>query len=223
MNVSEAVRSRHSIRAFQDKPVPEAVLREVVELAARAASGGNVQPWRIYAVAGAPLAKFKARMAERLVANPSPDPLEYHVYPENLWEPHRSWRFRVGEQMYGLVGIPREDKAARLAWFRHNYSFFGAPAALFAYLDKRMGPPQWSDMGMYLQNVMLLLRERGLDSCAQECWSIYNAEVRAFLNPPTELMLFCGMAIGYRDDRDPVNQLVTERAPLDEFARFEGF
>jgi nitroreductase len=223
MNVSEAVRSRHSIRAFQDKPVPEAVLREVVELAARAASGGNVQPWRIYAVAGAPLAKFKARMAERLVANPSPDPLEYHVYPENLWEPHRSWRFRVGEQMYGLVGIPRENKAARLAWFRHNYSFFGAPAALFAYLDKRMGPPQWSDMGMYLQNVMLLLRERGLDSCAQECWSIYNAEVRALLNPPPELMLFCGMAIGYRDDSDPVNQLVTERAPLDEFASFDGF
>jgi nitroreductase len=223
MNVSEAVRSRHSIRAFQDKPVPEAVLREVVDLAARAASGGNVQPWRIYAVAGAPLAKFKARMAERLVANPSPDPLEYHVYPENLWEPHRSWRFRVGEQMYGLVGIPREDKAARLAWFRHNYSFFGAPAALFAYLDKRMGPPQWSDMGMYLQNVMLLLRERGLDSCAQECWSIYNAEVRALLNPPPELMLFCGMAIGYRDDSDPVNQLVTERAPLDEFASFDGF
>jgi nitroreductase len=223
MNVSEAVRSRHSIRAFQDKPVPEAVLREVVDLAARAASGGNVQPWRIYAVAGAPLAKFKARMAERLVANPSPDPLEYHVYPENLWEPHRSWRFRVGEQMYGLVGIPREDKAARLAWFRHNYSFFGAPAALFAYLDKRMGPPQWSDMGMYLQNVMLLLRERGLDSCAQECWSIYNAEVRALLNPPPELMLFCGMAIGYRDDSNPVNQLVTERAKLDEFASFSGF
>jgi nitroreductase len=86
-----------------------------------------------------------------------------------------------------------------------------------------MGPPQWSDMGMYLQNVMLLLRERGLDSCAQECWSIYNAEVRALLNPPPELMLFCGMAIGYRDDSNPVNQLVTERAKLDEFASFSGF
>ncbi len=223
MNVSEAVRSRHSIRAFLDKPVPESVLRDVIELAARAASGGNLQPWRIYAVSGAPLAAFKARMAERLVANPTPDPLEYHVYPNDLWEPHRSWRFRVGEQMYALVGIPREDKAARLAWFRHNYSFFGAPAALFAYLDKRMGPPQWSDMGMYLQNVMLLLRERGLDSCSQECWSRYSAEVRAFLDPPAELMLFCGMAIGYRDPDAPVNRLVTERASLDEFASFSGF
>jgi nitroreductase len=223
MNVSEAVRSRHSIRAFLDKPVPEALLREAIEIAARAPSGGNVQPWRIYVLAGAPLAAFKARMAERLTTNPAPDPLEYHVYPEHLWEPHRTWRFRCGEQMYGLVGIPREDKAQRLAWFAHNYQFFGAPAALFAYLDRRMGPPQWSDMGMYLQNVMLLLRERGLDSCAQECWSRYNAEVRAFLDPLQELMLFCGMAIGYRDHAAPVNRLVTERAPLEEFAKFEGF
>ena len=223
MNVSEAVRSRHSIRAFLDKPVPEALLRETIEIAARAPSGGNVQPWRIYALAGAPLAKFKARMAERLAANPVPDPLEYHVYPEHLWEPHRTWRFRCGEQMYGLVGIPREDKTQRLAWFAHNYQFFGAPVGLFYCLDRKLGPPQWSDMGMYLQNVMLLLRERGLDSCSQECWSRYSAEVRAFLNPPPELMLFCGMAIGYRDPGAPVNQLVTERASLDEFASFAGF
>ena len=175
MNVTEAVRSRHSIRAFLDKPVPEAILREVLETAACAASGGNVQPWRIYAVAGQPLADFKAKMAERL------------------------------------------------KWFQHNYEFFGAPAAIFAYLDKRMGPPQWSDMGMYLQNVMLLLREKGLDSCAQECWSIYNAMVRKFVGAPPELMLFCGMAIGYADWDAPVNRLVTERAPLDEFATFVGF
>ena len=223
MNVTEAVRSRHSTRAFLDKPVPEAVLREVLETASRAASGGNVQPWRIYALAGAPLAEFKARMAQRLATNPSPDPLEYHVYPENLWEPHRTYRYRVGEQMYGHVGIPREDKAARLMWFARNYQFFDAPAAIFAYLDKRMGPPQWSDMGMYLQTAMLLLREKGLDSCSQECWSRYPAEVAAFLDPPPELMLFCGMAIGYRDPDAPVNRLVSERASLDEFATFRGF
>lgn len=223
MNVTEAVRSRHSIRAFLDKPVPEAVIREVLDTAARAPSGGNVQPWRIYAVAGEPLARFKAQVAERLAVNPAPDPLEYHIYPDNLWEPHKTYRFRVGEQMYGLVGIPREDKKARLDWFRYNYRFFGAPLALFAYLDKRMGPPQWSDMGMYLQSVMLLLREKGLDSCAQECWSLYNAMVRELVGAPQELMLFCGMAIGYRDDGAVVNGLVTERAPLDDFASFQGF
>ena len=172
---------------------------------------------------GEPLARFRDKMRERLATNPSPDPLEYHVYPQELWEPHRTWRYRVGEQMYGLVGIPREDKAGRLRWFSHNYDFFGAPVAVFCYIDKRMGPPQWSDLGMYLQTVMLLLREHGLDSCPQECWSIYNACVRSFTNAPPELMLFCGMAIGYADPDAPVNKLETERASLDEFTTFLGF
>jgi nitroreductase len=223
MNVSEAARTRRSIRGFLDKPVPAEVLRDVLETAARAPSGGNLQPWRLYALTGGPLARFRETMRARLASNPSPDPLEYHVYPKDLWEPHRSWRYRVGEQMYALVGIPREDKAARLRWFAHNYDFFGAPVALFCYIDKRMGPPQWSDLGMYLQTVMLLLRERGLDSCPQECWSMYNAVVRSFTNAPDEFMLFCGMAIGYADPAAPVNALETERAPLDEFTTFLGF
>jgi nitroreductase len=223
MKVSEAAKTRRSIRAFLDKPVPLHVLREVLETAARAPSGGNLQPWRLYAMTGEPLVGFREKMRERLATNPSPDPLEYHVYPRELWEPHRTWRYRVGEQMYGLVGIPREDKAGRLRWFSHNYDFFGAPAALFCYVDKRMGPPQWSDLGMYLQTVMLLLREHGLDSCPQECWSIYNAFVRSFTNAPPELMLFCGMAIGYGDSGAAVNRLETERAPLDEFTTFWGF
>ena len=223
MKVSEAVASRRCVRAFLPTPVPEATLREVLDLAARAPSGGNLQPWRIYAVAGKPLEDFKAKMSARLDSNPSPDPLEYHIYPENLWEPHRTQRFRVGEAMYGEIGIPREDKAARLKWFRNNYAFFGAPAALFCYLDKRMGPPQWSDVGMYLENVMLLLREKGLDSCPQECWSIYNRMVAELVNPPAELLLFCGMAIGYADEAAPVNRLKTERMKVEEFARFQGF
>jgi nitroreductase len=223
MKVSEAARSRQSVRAFLDRPVSLETLREVLEAASRAPSGGNVQPWRIYALAGEPLARCKDKMRARLAADPSPDPLEYHVYPETLWEPHRTYRFRVGEQMYGLIGIPREDKMRRLAWLRNNYEFFGAPLALFAYLDKRMGPPQWSDMGMYLQTVMLLLREHGLDSCAQECWSRYNAMVRELVGAPAELMLFCGMAIGYRDPDAAVNGLVSERASVDEFTTFMGF
>jgi nitroreductase len=223
MKVSEAVASRRSVRAFLDKPVPEGTLRRVLELAARAPSGGNVQPWRLYVVTGAPLAEFKSRIRERLATNPTPDPLEYHIYPENLWEPHRSQRFRVGEMMYGELGIPREDKAARLNWFRNNYAFFGAPVGLFCYVDRRMGPPQWSDVGMYLENVMLLLREEGLDSCPQECWSLYNRLVAEFLAPAPELLLFCGMAIGYADTDAPVNRLIAERLPLDAFASFRGF
>jgi nitroreductase len=223
MNVSEAAKTRKSMRAFLDKPVPADVVREVLETAARAPSGGNLQPWRLYALAGEPLARFREKMRARFAANPSPDPLEYHVYPNDLWEPHRTWRHRVGEQMYALLGIPREDKAARLRWFSNNYDFFGAPMAIFCYIDKRMGPPQWSDLGMYLQTVMLLLREHGLDSCPQECWSIYNASVGSFVNAPAELMLFCGMAIGYADPSAAVNKLETERASLDEFTTFMGF
>ncbi len=223
MNVSEAVRSRLSVRAFLDIPVSEEVLRDVLALAARAPSGGNLQPWRLHVLSGAPLTEFRAIMRERLARNPAPDPHEYHVYPENLWEPHRTQRFRVGEMMYALLAIPREDKAARLRWFASNFDFFGAPVGLFCLIDRKMGPPQWSDLGMYLQTVMLLLRERGLSSCPQECWSRYNGEVRAFLQSPGELMLFCGMAIGYADELAAVNRLESERMRLDEFARFYGF
>lgn len=223
MNVTEAVESRRSVRAFLDQPVPAALLREAVALAARAPSGGNVQPWRIFAVVGEPLAGIREQVAQRLRrADPDERP-EYPIYPPNLWEPHRSARFELGEQMYAALGIAREDKAGRLRQFAHNYEFFGAPAALFCYVDRRMGPPQWSDLGMYLQTLMLLLRERGLDSCAQECWSVYPKTVSAVLQPPAELMLFCGMSIGYADREAPVNRFRSRRLNVDAFAQFVGF
>lgn len=223
MKVSEAVRSRLSVRAFLDKPVPPNLLRSVLDLAARAPSGGNLQPWRLHVLSGGTLEEFREIMRQRLARDPSPDPLEYHVYPANLWEPYRTRRFRVGEMMYALLGIPREERDARLRWFANNYEFFGAPVALFCLIDCKMGPPQWSDLGMYLQTVMLLLREHGLSSCPQECWSRYNRVVREFLGAPEELMLFCGMAIGYADESSAVNRLASERMSLDDFASFHGF
>jgi nitroreductase len=223
MKVSEAVRSRLSVRAFLDNPVPLDVLRGVLELAARAPSGGNLQPWRLHVLSGRALEEFREIMRQRLVRDPSPDPLEYHIYPANLWEPYRTQRFRVGEMMYALLGIPREDRDARLRWFANNYEFFGAPVGLFCLIDRKMGQPQWSDLGMYLQTVMLLLREHGLSSCPQECWSRYNRVVREFLGAPEELMLFCGMAIGYADETSAVNRLASERMSLDDFASFHGF
>jgi nitroreductase len=221
MTVTEAVLSRRSVRAFLDKPVPLPLLEEILTKASRAASGGNLQPWQLYVVSGEPLANFKTRMQQRLAESAEGDlPLEYHVYPHPLKAPYRDYRFRNGEDLYGTVGIPRDEKAARMRFFARNYAFFGAPMALFCYLDRQMGPPQWSDLGMYLTNVMLLLREAGLDSCAQECWSRYHRTVGEFLHPPDEWMLFCGMAIGYEDRDPPVNRLVTDRAPLREFCRF---
>jgi len=131
--------------------------------------------------------------------------------------PYRARTFAVGEAMYGHVGIPREDKATRRSWFARNFEFFGAPAALFCTVDRRMGPPQWSDLGMYLQNVMLLAVEAGLATCPQECWAMYPETVERFLGTPADRMLFCGMAIGYEDESEAANRLRTERAPEEEW------
>lgn len=222
MHVHEALATRLSVRDFLSTPVPGEVIRAVLAVAARAPSGGNLQPWHVAVVAGEPLARLKSLMIDRVAACPEGEPVEYEIYPQNLHSPYRERRFEVGEDMYRLLGIPRDDKAARRAWFARNYQFFGAPLALFCSVDRRMGPPQWSDLGMFLQSVMLLLRERGLDSCPQECWSLYHQTVGRFIDLPPERILFCGMAIGYRNPDHPVNQLVAKRAALTEFAEFMG-
>jgi nitroreductase len=211
MNVSEAVASRHSIRAFQDKAVDPGLLREVLAKAARAPSGGNVQPWRIFLVNGDAMTRFR----EFLRSQTARETPAYAIYPENLKSPYRDSRFKVGEDMYARLGIPREDKAARLAWVARNFDFFGAPAAFFCFVDRQMGPPQWSDLGMFLQTFMLLAREAGLDTCAQEAWAMRPESVQQFTGADSDLMLFCGMAIGYRDPAAPVNGLVSDREPLD--------
>ncbi|WP_088279817.1 nitroreductase [Ideonella sp. A 288] len=225
MNVADALASRLSVRDFLPTPVPGDVIRRVLTTASRSPSGGNVQPWHIDVVAGDRLDEFKALMQRRLAevaAGQPPEPTDYDIYPKDLVAPYRDYRFKLGEDMYARLGIPRDDKPARLRWFARNFAFFGAPMALFCSIDRRMGPPQWSDLGMFLQSVMLLLREEGLDSCPQECWSVYPRTVSAFIGLPPERMLFCGMAIGQRNPAHPVNGLASERAPLDAFARFHG-
>jgi nitroreductase len=215
MTVYEALASRRSVRDFLPTPVPGAVIRRVLEAAARSPSGGNVQPWHIDVVAGAKLDELKAVMQRRLQEVAAGD-----IYPKELVAPYRDYRFQLGEAMYAALGIPREDKARRLQWFARNYQFFGAPMALFCSIDRRMGPPQWSDLGMFLQSVMLLLREEGLDSCPQECWSVYPKTIGDFIGIPAERVLFCGMSIGYANAQHPVNQFPVERAALAQFARF---
>ena len=215
MLVSEAVARRKSIRQFLPDPVDDEVIRTLLERAARAPSGGNVQPWRIYVVNGEATQRFR----EFIVDQPT-QPTEYDIYPSNLWEPYRSNRFRIGEQMYATIGIERDDKAGRIAQFAKNADFFGAPAALFCFIDRRMGPPQWSDLGMFLQTFMLLAQEAGIDTCPQEFWSVHHAAVREFCNAPAEELLFSGMAIGHADWDAPINSLQSERMPIDEWARF---
>ncbi len=225
MNVYEALASRRSVRDFLATPVSGDVIRRVLAAAARSPSGGNVQPWHIDVVGGERLDALKALMRERLqavAAGTHREETDYDIYPKELVAPYRDYRYQLGEQMYAALGIPREDKAGRLLWFARNFQFFGAPLALFCSIDRRMGPPQWSDLGMFLQSVMLLLREEGLDSCPQECWSVYPKTVSEFVGIPAERMLFCGMSIGHANSGHPVNKFVSARAELSSFVNFHG-
>lgn len=216
MNVSDAVSKRRSIRAFTDKPVSNELLKKLLNQSARSPSGGNLQPWKIFVLNGNAMENFitfQKNWSE-------PETPNYDIYPSKLKEPYRTSRFELGEQMYELLGIGREDKDARIAQVMENFRFFGAPCAFFCFVDDQMGPPQWSDLGMFLQTFMLLAKEAGLDTCAQEAWSIKHDSVSSFVNAEESDILFCGMAIGYRDNNAEINSLESKRRPLREWAKF---
>ena len=216
MKVSEAVESRQSIREYLKKPVDSSLIKEILEKSSRAANGGNLQPWQIFVINKESMADFLKQQSEWTEAETP----AYDIYPPKLKEPYRTSRYELGEQMYSLLGIEREDKEGRFMQVLKNFEFFGAPAAIFCFVDKQMGPPQWSDLGMFLQTFMLLAQEAGLDTCAQEAWSIKQESVSDFFNVDNETMVFCGMAIGYKDPEATINKLRSERRPIDEWAIF---
>ena len=216
MKVSEAVESRQSIREYLEKPVDNNIIKEILEKSARAANGGNLQPWKICVINKESMKDFLKQQSEWT----EPETSAYDIYPPKLKEPYRTSRYELGEQMYSLLGIEREDKEGRFMQVLRNFEFFGAPAAIFCFVDKQMGPPQWSDLGMFLQTFMLLAQEAGLDTCAQEAWSMKQESVSDFFKVDSETMVFCGMAIGYKDTDATINQLRSERRPVDDWATF---
>jgi nitroreductase len=218
MNVSEALATRKSVRAFRPDPVPRAVIETILVGAARAPSGGNLQPWKVHVLLGEARDELVRRTKARMAENPRGGVPEYHIYPPELTEPYKTRRFAIGEAMYATMGIPRDNKAARLMQFVRNWEFFGAPVGLIISIDRQMQQGQWADLGMFLQSVMLLAREHGLHTCAQEAWAPFHETVRDYLKIPAEEMIFCGMAIGHADDSAAINRLVSERAPLADWA-----
>jgi nitroreductase len=222
MNVSEAVASRRSIRAYQDRPVDPAVLRRVLERAQGAPSGGNTQPWNAVVLGGDPLARLMQHIAETLPQGLAAYSAEYPIYPAELEGRYAQSRFGVGEAMYAALEIPREDKAKRMEVFANNFRAFGAPVLMLVHTPRYMGLPQWSDIGMWLQTVLLLLREEGLDSCAQEAWAVYQRQIREVVEIPDDHIFFCGVSIGWGDREAPVNTFPVPRVPLDQAVRFEG-
>lgn len=223
MTVTEAVATRRTVRAFLDKPVDQAAIERILEKAQRAPSGGNVQPWNAIVLTGEPLQRLIAKVSEVVPQGRSGMTPEYDIYPKDLDGIYEERRVNVGETMYGALGIPRDNKPARLMWFANNFRAFGAPVVMLIHTPRYMGKPQWSDIGMWLQTIMLLAREEGLDTCPQEAWAAFGQPVREAVNIPDDHVFFCGMGIGYRDPDAPVNQFEVPRAPLSESIRFDGF
>jgi len=224
MDVRDAVATRYSCRAFLPTPVPLDIVRDILDRAARAPSGGNVQPWLVHGLAGERLEALKAQLIPRFAKEiPRGEGAEYQVYPAELKEPYYTRRARVGSQLYESIGIPREDRPGRYRQYSRNYLFYDAPVGLFVSMDRIMGPPQWSDVGGFIQNIMLLARAHGLHTCAQEAWTSWHKTVSAFIRLPPEHILFCGIALGYADEAARINGWRAEREPVDAFATFEGF
>ena len=220
MTVSEAVLSRRAVRAFSDQAVPLEVLTRVMDKARFSPSGCNFQPWEATILTGEPLRTLQAK----LTSNAPQSPVEYDIQPKDIPAEHLARLSENGERQYAAEGIARDDAVARQAFVMRNYTAFGAPVLLLCHFPRVMGPPQWSDVGMWLQTVMLLLREEGLDSCPQEFLSLYGRLIKDHIGvSDEEQIFFCGMAIGYRDLAAPVNSYDRPRVPLDRQVRFAGF
>ena len=217
-SVTEALETRITIRDFLNTPVPPATLDAILASALRSPSGGNLQPWTIHVMQGDTLAEFKRRATERTLRGDQEEPT-FRAYPSPLWEPHRSWRYKLGEDMYALLGIPREDKAGRLRWFAENARFFGAPVGMIITGDTRLEMPQHMDIGILLQSIMLLAREHGLHTAPQGWWRNWTSVSHELLDISDGHHVLVGLALGYANPEAPVNALRADRAGADEVIR----
>lgn len=220
--VDEVIQSRYSCRAFLPRPVPRTTIEEILAVASRAPSGTNIQPWRAWVLTG----ETKAALTERLLAA-FDDPEEaathadpYQYYPKQWISPYIDRRRKVGLQLYGLLGIQKGDAKRMHEQFARNYKFFDAPVGLIFTVDRVMEQGSWLDYGMFLQNVMLAAKARGLDTCPQAALIQFHRIIRQTLEIPDNETLICGMSLGYADPAAPENTLRTERAPLSEWVSF---
>lgn len=219
MNVTEAVLSRRSVRAFTEQPVAAELVREILDKARWAPSGCNFQPWEATVLTGEPLRALQ----EVLIAAQPDDPLEYRFDKPNASPRHLARLKEVGARRFAALGVERGDSAERDRFTRQNLTSFGAPVLILSHFPKLVGEPQWADVGMWLQTIMLLAREAGLDTCPQEFLGLYGRTIKDHLGLSEDTMLFCGLALGYRDAAAPVNTFDRPRVELEEQVRFLGF
>jgi len=220
--VDEAITSRHSIRAFLPTPVPRATIEAILAVASRAPSGTNTQPWHVTVLTGEPLKSLSAKLVAAY-----DDPVErarhteeYAYYPTEWRSPFIDRRRKVGWDLYGLLGIAKTDKERMHAQHRRNYEFFGAPVGFMFTIDRIMRQGSWLDFGMFLENVMVAARGRGLDTCPQAAFTPFHRLIGEAIAIPDDQQLVCGMSLGVRDPDAIENTLVTEREPVATFTRF---
>lgn len=220
MDVAEAVRARFSCRAFRPDPVPMDLIEEILDIAAWSPSGSNIQPWYVDVVTGNALDTLKSTICDTMKELPRGEEIEYQFQGPKIDQKYRDRSFACGEKLYAAIGVAREDKKARVAQFLKNYEFFSAPVGLFFTLDRRHDKGQWADLGMFVQSVMLLAKERGLDTCAQQSWCSWNKTIYSLLSIPRERILYTGMALGYCDHEHPINSWRTDRVGSQGFVKY---
>jgi nitroreductase len=220
--VDQAITSRRSIRAYLPTPVPRQTIEEILAVASRAPSGTNTQPWKVYVLTGAARQRLSASIcaAHDDPAERAQHTEEYAYYPTEWRSPYVDRRRKVGWDLYSLLGIGKADKERMHAQHGRNYAFFDAPVGLIFTIDRVMQQGSWLDYGMFLQNVMVAARARGLDTCPQAAFTQFHRIISQELNLPPEEMVVCGMALGHADPKAVENTLVTEREPVSGFARF---
>ncbi|MCE9542999.1 MAG: nitroreductase [Verrucomicrobia bacterium] len=220
--VDEVIRSRRSVRGFLPTPVPQETILEILDVATRAPSGTNTQPWKVTVVTGAKKEALSRELIETALdpARDTEHGQEYSYYPDKWVHPYLDRRRKVGYDLYGLLGIAKGNRDRMRRQFARNYDFFGAPVGLFFTMDRIMGQGSWLDYGMFLQNVMLAARARGLDTCPQAAFTKYHRIVASHLEIPKDQILLCGMALGYKDSDKIENSLQTSREPAISFTRF---
>lgn len=220
--VDAAITSRRSIRAFLDKPVAREDIERILEVAARAPSGTNTQPWKVYVLTG----EARRKLSDAILAvNADPQQArahteEYAYYPREWVSPYIDRRRKVGWDLYSLLGLTRDNKAGMAAQHARNYAFFDAPAGFIFTIDRIMEQGSWLDYGMFLQNIMVAARGRGLDTCPQAAFTQYHRVIAAQLGLPDNEMVVCGMALGYADHTKIENTLITQRERLNSFVKF---
>ena len=220
--VDQAITSRRSIRRILPKPVPKKTVEELLAVAARAPSGTNVQPWKVYALAGHAKDALCAAILDKHNST-GMDGREFDYYPTQWSDPWLSRRRKIGLDLYGLLGIGKDDKARMKEQTGRNYLFFDAPVGFIFTMDRQLGRGMFIDYGMFLGNLMTAARARGLDTCAQAAFADYHTTIRKILGIPENELVVCGMSLGYADNAAPENRLETEREPVQNFTEFRGF